>query len=423
MPHISTSPSPKWAKPRRAHGERAIWIFFVVQLLALTVFQKIGLPTEGIAVSISIPLLWTGLLILVLQGLAQIDVLRLFLFSLFVLLSMLGHIMIASFSVSSLALIAAIYIPMFFTIQIREELYLKGLRFFVNLALLMVPIIFLQWGLQYLIHPGLWFNVETLVPSSLLVPGYFYQRFVSFGSAWIKPNGIFFLETSILSQILALAIAVELVCFRDIRKALVLTVGLISTTAGTGVLLLALCSPLLLRYLSARILVVSLVVGVLGTFYFLINGIPLAFDRLSELSSQTESGYYRFVAPYLILSEIFDQGNGLWYGAGAGNAPKSLVLMPPFAKLIYEYGLLASVSFYAYLIVSMFRGAYSFTISLAVFIFYNLLGGGLAVPFYGIAVIVLTAIFRVTHHNEDARLNDQSRAAGSSEAPRPGRVT
>jgi len=412
--------SREWMPPHGATRDRAIWFFFTLQLLAMTVFQKIGLPVGGIAVSISVPLMWGGLAVLALRGWAKIDVLRLLLFSAFVFLSMAGLVMVESFSFSSLALVAAIYIPMIFTVRISEELYLRGLRLFVNLALLTVPIIFLQWGLQYAIRPGLWFNIETIVPKSFLVPDYFYERLVSYGSAWTKPNGIFFLEVSILSQILALAVVIELVCFRDVRRALVLVAGLISTTAGTGAVLLALCVPFLLRYLSPRVLVAGIIFGIFGILIVLANGIPSVFNRLSEFSSQTESGYYRFVAPFFVLGEMFDGSSVLWQGAGPGNAPKALIVMLPFTKLVYEYGFIASVFFYAFLIVSMFRGAYSFVISFAVFVFYNLLGGGLAVPFYGEAVIVLTTLFRVAHEHEEPLRRSASQGWFMRYGPGPG---
>src|SRR5690606_12127460 len=112
-----------------------------------------------------------------------------------------------------------------------------GLRLFVNIAALTVPLIVLQWTLQFTVKPGLWFNIETLIPKALLVPDYYYERLVRYGSPLTKPNGIFFLEVSFLSQMIALAIVIEVACFHDMRRVAVLLFGLAATTAGTGILL------------------------------------------------------------------------------------------------------------------------------------------------------------------------------------------
>ncbi|MEQ1941941.1 hypothetical protein ABMA32_05895 [Mesorhizobium sp. VNQ89] len=380
---------------RIAAREKAIWIFFVVQLLGLTLFQKIGFPVAGSAVAISIPLMWGGIAVLAMQGYAKVDLTRLFLFCFFLFFAAIGLLSVQAFSVKAIGLVLAIYIPMVFTVRAREETVRRGMRLFVNIAVLIVPILALQWALQFTVRPGLWFNIETMIPRAFLVPDYYYERFVKYGSLLTKPNGIFFLEVSIVSQMIALAIVIELACFQDMRRVTVLLFGLVATTAGTGILLLALCAPLLIRYLHPKLLLMGIFAFIGLAILVAANGIPAIFDRTSEFSSQSESGYYRFVAPFFVLGSIFDQTSLLWRGEGPGNAPKELIVMLPFTKLIYEYGLLASIFFYAFLLVSFFKGSYNFTVSFAVFIFYNLLGAGLAVPVYGVAAIVLVTALRV----------------------------
>ena len=92
------------------------------------------------------------------------------------------------------------------------------------------------------------------MPEALIQQGYHFEIPLDFRTSIRKSNGVFFLEPSHFSRALALAILLEVSYTRSIVRLTALVGALILTFSGTGLIVLAAGSPLLLRYLDVRLL-------------------------------------------------------------------------------------------------------------------------------------------------------------------------
>ena len=75
---------------------------------------------------------------------------------------------------------------------------------------------------------------------------------IEYGSEYYKSNGVFMLEPSHFSQILALGVIAELASRRRTTRLAILSLALLTTYSGTGPLLLAIMSPLLAPLVGFR---------------------------------------------------------------------------------------------------------------------------------------------------------------------------
>ena len=142
----------------------------------------------------------------------------------------------------------------------------------------------LQQVIQYTIGNSYWPNLEKMVPKGLLVPGYMYIRPVDgFDEKLLTPNGFFFLEPSGLSIYLALGVATEIIWFRRTRRLAVITSALLVAGAGTGIVVLGLLSPFLIRMLNRRLRRQIVGVGVPLILLALISGVS-SISRIALVS-------------------------------------------------------------------------------------------------------------------------------------------
>ena len=77
------------------------------------------------------------------------------------------------------------------------------------------------------------------MPERIVYLHYNYIQPIHWGSPWMKPNAVFFLETSHISQFIAMAIIIELSCFFRVRYLAFLGAALMTTFGGTGMLTVA----------------------------------------------------------------------------------------------------------------------------------------------------------------------------------------
>ncbi len=230
-----------------------------------------------------------------------------------------------------------------------------------------------------------------------------YVRYLFYGQSWVQPNAGIFLEASIMSQFLALAIVVEVVYFRRWLVLGILGATMLGTMAGTGILLLLIVSPLLIRRIPPRDRMLLVIAMVIGATALLLS--PMA-DRIFEVQNDESSSYIRFVRPLLVLADLLGKPEVWWSGMGAGNAPEENVVLWPAIKLLIEYGLPATISLLSLIVASVLGRAPSLTIGIALLIFFNILGGGLAVPVYAGAIVLLGTLFPLRQqHDRDLTAN------------------
>ena len=204
------------ARPREAPRSRLIFAMFVLVALATTVLQTIGFGTPPDAI---IPLVLPVTLLATIAALAfaqpVFDSGRVWLYFLFVIASALSTTLFAlNYSFKSLALYATLYLPMVVSFRVSEADYRRCMNFFSTLMLVMTGLLFAQHLIQVSIGWRYWPNIDTLLPPPLLIPNFNYVQPIVWGLNYMKPNAVFFLEVSFLSQFIALALGIELVLFR-----------------------------------------------------------------------------------------------------------------------------------------------------------------------------------------------------------------
>nr|QQZ51583.1 hypothetical protein JKL49_11685 [Phenylobacterium glaciei] len=212
----------------------------------------------------------------------------------------------------------------------------------------------------------------------------------------MKPNGIFFLEVSYVSQFLAVAFALELVYFQRLWRLIFYAVILVSTFAGTGLLLLAVCAPILLGKINARTLGgVLIVIAISALLAVQINWYQQVEHRFGEYRNTGASANHRFIEPYEVLVEVVKRPYSAYTGSGPGSGAKDgQAFWWVSTKLAYEYGFLTMISFLAFFGYVLFANAPSRRIAFVLFILFNFMGGFI-IPVYPLFIFLLGGMFRV----------------------------
>jgi hypothetical protein len=235
-----------------------------------------------------------------------------------------------------------------------------------------------QQIVQYTIGNRYWPNLDTVIPSSILLQGYSYLRPYAWNSPYLTPNGIFFLEPSAVSSFMALALAAEAIWFGRLRRMVLFGVALLAGIAATGPAVIALFSPALLVQMDRRLrrFALGLSVPLLalaaasGAFSHLI-------DRSDEFVDAKSSAYARFVVPLDSTLTLLADPAYLLSGNGPGTSPKgSNEVQWPINKLTYEYGFLSALVFHAFVLFAMLAAPASRTLALIVLVPHLLFGGG-----------------------------------------------
>lgn len=384
MARVDAATGPAWpGRPRatasRVRADAAVAVC-CANVAAVVFLQRIVVPLGGErAVSCLLPLAWLSVAYLLRAGLAAVDpgaLLACLVFFAAVLASqILGG---TDFSTTSLALLLAIYALLPVKIGLSRHGYRRVLRFYQSCLVLVALATVGQYASQLL---GLGMPVlEGVVPEVFIAQNFVYLQEIVWQSGIYKPNGIVMLEASFLSQFIGLALAIEFWIFR--RPAMVLLFGcmLVLTFSGTGMSLAAVALAAMVwkrgwdrnaSVLAGAVVCAVLVLLVTGWFQA-IGG------RVAEFSDRDASASVRFVAPFVRVHETLAAGDlvALFWGAGAGFIDREIgFAWLPAVKMWVEYGLVASVAYWAFLAV-LARPAPSATLAFVLALWYLLFGGG-----------------------------------------------
>lgn len=381
---------------RTAKPDRALFAVFVVIAIAATVFQKIGFAASSETV---VPLLLPITFVALAAGIAFSKPVfvpsRVGLYLAFILTSGLSTALFAvNYSGKSLALYAALYLPMIVSFRVSEADYRRCLDFFSTSMVGVVGIVALQHLVQLSIGWQYWPNLDRLLPASLIIPNFNYVQPIVWGMNYMKPNGIFFLEVSFLSQFIALALGVELVLFRRWKRILLFTGAVFVTFAGTGVLLLLLTLPFIVGRISLRnmALLVIACAGV-GFLAWSLGWIDLVSHRFNEFGRSGASANMRFVEPYNRLVAFVSDPSALYSGIGAGQIEKALNFQWwPITKAVLEYGIVPGLLFYAFFLHALFHKAPSPGLSIMLAVWFSL-EGALLTAVNPITCVLLSTMF------------------------------
>lgn len=362
---VAPTPVPAPAPPPRG-GSDLLGPVLSTLVVLLLLTQRLGLPVGSTPVAMALPLVLVAVLVLLSDGLLRVDRVRLELFAIATLACLLATVLVFALgdegSITSVGLLIAtwgVFVLRAGPGRLPEMLQVARtfVRTMVVLALLGVAQLVSQFAgvWSYTDYIGTALEVLTFDNFNTSNP-LFYE------SPIIKANGFVFLEPSFFSQFCALGVAVALVVRAPTWQVVALVAGVASAVSGTGIILLAATSVIVL--LRARHLIsLGLVIAVLtaAVIVALTPIGPLLEGRVGEFNQQGTSGSLRFVQPW---SEVATglEGDDQRYviGSGAGSVQRELtfsfsapVVYPVIPKAVYEYGVIAGGLFTLFIVVAM----------------------------------------------------------------------
>ena len=336
-----------------ARGQPAVEVAFVVLILAVTVLQRFGLNFGDYSLNAALVAMFALLVVAGLTGVLTVSAARLVLYGVCVGIALLSTLLNEqSSSVTSLALLAVMYLPFVFVLTPAAGLSPQRANdIFLDVAAFCAVAGVAQFYAQFLFHADWLFDFTPQVPALLRGPSG-YNTVIRAGGS-LKSNGFFFREPSGFSFVMALALMLECLSHRRAVRIGFLGLALLLTYSGTG--LLALVIGLVIPMNDHNVLRLVVVGAVGAAFFFLLEeplNLSFTMARLHEFGSETSSAYIRYIAPGRLIADAAASAPSLlWLGHGPGTIFRQEVGYefhdPTWAKLIFEYGVVGFVAFLA----------------------------------------------------------------------------
>jgi hypothetical protein len=298
------------------------------------------------------------------------------------------------YSPASLALLVLLYAPFALSFPTTEANFRRCLDFFSTLMMVLAGVEFLQHAIQLVAGPLAWPNPYELLPRAMLIPNFNYLQPLVWRSHYDKPQAWVFLETSFLSQYLALALAIEITMFQRQKRIVLFTAALFATFAGTGILLIAVALPVLVGRMSVRnmLIVVAVLLAVAG-----IAGeagwLDTVGGRIGEFQQTGGSANHRFIEPFERMVEFMSKSGSAYSGIGAGQIEKTdNHQFWPIAKAMIEYGALTGLILYALIVYALFDRPPSRSLAFTLLLWFTF-EGALLTAINPITCVMLSTMF------------------------------
>jgi hypothetical protein len=392
-------------------------------LVAVTILSKFSVPPLGEqGIGLSLLFMCAALIVGSISNCIRLDPRRLALYVM--LIGFLGLVQILQpdlFSISSMLLLTALHLPYVFTVP-RGDDGDRVIKYFLGMVTVFAWCGIAQYSLQFIVNARFLFPIENFVPASFIVQHFNKQAALAYGSEVYRPNGVFLLEPSFFSQVLAVAVVAELCTLARAGRLAVFGIALLVSYSGTGIMVLAICLPvygvtrrrwgLLLLGLFALIVMIPLVEYLhMDRFLW----------RVGEFGSTHSSGFARFVGGFYLFDQFLwgDPWRTLFgYGAGAFTDYASHSYYPvaemALSKVVFEFGLVGAVAYFGFLFCCLSSSSAPRMLILAVGTTYLL--NGIYTSFaHGLALSLL--LWNSANAVGSAGLQDES-AARVSNAPK-----
>lgn len=409
IPSVATMPDPPFgpsalAERRTANTSAPVFapksewkehFLVAAPILGTTIFSKLSIPPLGsIGIGLAVPLAATVLGAQLLRGKAAIhpERLALFLVGIFVF-SGLPLLHGDPFSLASMAMLIVLYLPLAFyfpdtpvSFEAAGEVVLWICRL---IALLGVA----QYLLQSFVPHEILFPMEYFVPESLRVGLFANEGPLAYGREEYRSNGVFMLEPSYFSQLMALGMIVELSTRNRIAQVLLYLAGLFVSYSGTGIIALAVSLPaLIVTKKRWDLLILAALVGVVLASFAPYLNLDVFLRRSGELTSSGSSGYARFVGGFWVFHEFsLDSLYRTLFGFGPGTMREFInqsaypsAEMALFKSLL-EFGLVGTALFLGFVLWNVFANSTPLAIKLLLTALF-FLGGSFTPFFHGVAL-------------------------------------
>jgi len=383
---------------------RALKAAFIFALLAMTVFDRFGLPlSSAYSVPFSLLAFYALAATMVLTGAAQVHrtgaVLVLAASSVAALSFLLNTTLDvrSQASLTSLLLLLVLYAP--FSLSLKPGMgSAQNWRWFADCFMAFVLFIgvagILQYYAQFVFRAPWLFDYTPYLPEALRGSGVYNT--VNRAGSLVKSNGFFLREASGYSWYMALGLVMEWTLRRRKLALAVLALGVVVSYSGSGLLVLAvaLLFPLGLRTLwrlLGCVVVGTLIVALLGDAM----NLDYTLNRTGEIHSDKSSAYCRFIAPAkLVEAKIDSEPWTALVGHGSGTTQKvSSVCETTFGKALFEYGLLGSLAFGGLILAGISRAGLPTRLRAMVVVQWLLLGGNLLAPDSLLFIFMVSAMW------------------------------
>ena len=294
-------------------------------------------------------------------------------------------------SPTSFALLALMYLPFVFMVRPAAASGVDTqslLRSFSNVGLFCAVAGIAQYGAQFVIRADWLFDFSPYLPPWLRSSGG-YNTVIPVGTLY-KSNGFFFKEPSLFSLVMAFALLLEVARFRRWWRLGVLSLALMLTYSGSGLLVLAVGLLFPLRWRTfARLGVAAVVGGIVAFLLWDFLGLDFTVGRLQEFNQPRSSAYMRYLAPLRLLGDsILEQPWALWIGYGPGTIYRTGATWgwfyeyhdPTLVKLIFEYGFLGLALAVTLAVLTLRNPAVPIQLRAAAFFCWLATGGFLLTP-------------------------------------------
>lgn len=389
---------------REERDRRLLLRCIQVMLFAAIPLQRFGFPLGDSAIALGLLVTLATMGLMAVRGLLQVDTARLALFAMVAAAAAVSAAVNPSTaSATSYLLFVALYVPFVFVTTTDRAFFLATLRTFQNLVFVCAVLGVVQFLAQFVIHAEVLFTFKGLLPDAILMPGFNTAVPLTYGAALMKSNGFLLLEPSIFSQLLALALLVEILFFGRLLRLALFGLALPLSYSGTGILLLAVFLPLVVLHRRAVGLMIAGAVGVVVLIPF--SGalqLDIILQRAGELQSTQTSGFARFVSAIWLLRDfVIDHTPALFFGLGPGSITGVLHSVPyeahdpTWGKLLFEYGIVGTLVFAVFFLASIFVGAHSKWLSGFLLFGFLFFGGVLLDPRVNALLITFCTLQRV----------------------------
>jgi len=254
-----------------------------------------------------------------------------------------------------------------------------------------------QYALQFLgLRIFAFMDWVPMLRPVLVEPYFNYHPVIAYGSSIMRSNGFVLLEPSIFSQVLMLAVAVDVFVRREWRFLPLYGVAYLTTYAGTGLLAFAIAAALSLVFApraSGRLLVLIAAGAVLAALAALaVPGLVAGLaGRTGELGYSGSSASARYLVQFDVLRAYSGELRTV-IGFGPGALERMGTSMAgsinPALKIVFEYGLIGLALFAAFVIGTWWRRDMAL-VSLYLLANYQMGGGYLLfMPFVILATLV-----------------------------------
>lgn len=386
-----------------AVAQRQKLLLAAVVIVSVTILQRFAVPVAGSVFGLGFLVCLIATAVGLMQGVLRVDPRRLALYGIAVcaLLSTL-FVKWHGFSLLSLAMLMTLYAPFAAVLAIRRDEYIELLDVFQAVAVFVAWCGLIQFAAQFALSPAWMFPFDHVLPEAFFIPD--FNLMIPFTDGYLKSTGLWLLEPSIFSQVLAFALLIELAYFRRPERAILFGCAYLSSVSGTGAMLLFAMAPLvLLRSRSAGWILLALLAFAVLLVLRELPLLSLFFERAGEFAHVRSSGSMRMIAPYWAVSDVlladprillFGLGPGQW-GWGMTELDY-LVLDSGWLKLLFEYGLVGTIPFLVFYLYCLFAHSPDRLLSLACLLQFAFLGGYLNAFYVGFLHMILVVWPRLT---------------------------